>query len=164
MMIGREQILSYLPHRRPFLFIDSVENISLPGRPKLGPIVPREETVGMEVTARYALTGDHVIFQGHFPSDPILPGVIQIEMMAQAAGFSMFYCFEDPEHSDIRMALLSVKNAKFRRPVIPDVNLTITSKVLRVRGAMVSHRGSLHGPNGETCSEAETLALIEVKD
>ena len=163
MIIDKEKILSFLPHREPFLFVDKVESILLPNGQEVRPLSDKENMVGVEVKALYALRRDHAIFQGHFPSNPILPGVIQVEMMAQAAGFSMFHCSLDATKGDMEMILLSVKNAKFRHPVIPDVDLTIKAKVLKVRGTMVSHASTIHGPRGEVFSEAETLALIKTK-
>ena len=139
MMINKQQIESFLPHRSPFLFVDSIEDIILP-HGKCEGILKKKDTVGIEVVAGHGVRRDHVIFDGHFPSNPILPGVIQIEMMAQVAGFTMFYCFENHRSTNIRMALLSVHNAKFRKPIIPDMDVVIKAKAVRVKGSMVTHK------------------------
>ena len=159
--IDREQIKSYLPHRDPFLFLDRVEEIIMPEGATTG-LLKSSDAVGVEVVATYRVKSEHPIFQGHFPGRPILPGVIQVEIMAQAAAFTLLPCVEHPEEQNIEVALLSVHDAKFRRPIIPDCNLLIRSKAVKVRGGMVSHRSRIYGPSQELLSEAETLAMIKM--
>ena len=162
-MLSKKQIKAYLPHREPFLFVDDVSDFSLPPGKKLKDITTKEDVLGCEITSRFHVGKDHDIFRGHFPSNPVLPGVIQIEMMAQTAGLTLYYCCRDPENVNIKMSLLSIRNAKFRSPVLPGTDLFIKAKLIRVRGSMVSHECKIFDTFDKPISEAETLALIEIE-
>ncbi len=163
MIVNKEQVLSYLPHRSPFIFIDSVEIL----HPKIqnnewGTLVGKE-VEGTEVVANYRVDRKHPIFKGHFPGNPILPGVIQIEMVAQAAGFAMFCCFEDPYNTDLNIALLGVQNTKFRKPIIPNIDVIIKTKAIRVRGTtFANHKGEIYNHKNELFSEMEILVSTQV--
>ena len=74
MSIAKDDILKYLPHRDPFLFVDEVLEIN----------------EGMDIHAIKRLTGDEDYFKGHFPNNPVMPGVIIIEALAQASGILGF--------------------------------------------------------------------------
>jgi len=88
MKLNYKDVITLLPHRDPFLFIDSVESISAPKEEIIpGAGIDLKKTIGMEIIAHYRTKADHPIFAGHFPGNPILPGVVQVEMMAQATSF-----------------------------------------------------------------------------
>jgi 3-hydroxyacyl-[acyl-carrier-protein] dehydratase len=90
MLMNKEQVMNFIPHREPFLFIDSVESVTYPGIDlKKGDLLEAKDTLNAEIVAHYRTKEDHPIFAGHFPGNPILPGVVQIEMMAQAAAFAL---------------------------------------------------------------------------
>lgn len=160
MKLTHEDVLNFLPHREPFLFVDSVS--------KIGPLDGIEKTsevnfrnaVGLKVTAHYHTRKDHPIFKGHFPNYPILPGVIQVEMMAQASSFGLFVIHEDPFAVKLDVALLSIAEAKFRKPVLPEMDLVIQSECLKVRGPMVTSRCQLYH-NEQLMSEATVMASIK---
>ena len=141
MLFNKEDVLSYLPHRDPFLFIDSVESIDFTHSQFKGEghVENREELVGAEVKAHFAVTDTVKVLEGHFPGNPILPGVVQIETMAQAACFLTTCLFEDFRKVDIDVALLTVNDVKFRKPVTPGDNLVIYAKLLKHRGKMMSY-------------------------
>ncbi|RLA63331.1 MAG: hypothetical protein DRQ88_05710 [Epsilonproteobacteria bacterium] len=157
MLIDKEQVKAFLPHRDPFLFIDSVESISGPS----DLVKDTKELEGVEVKTKYYIDKDHPVFKGHFPGNPILPGVIQVEMMAQTAGFTITKLYSMPfKDIDLKMALLKVENAKFRRPITPDMELDIVSicrkfkKKIAVYDCQIFHQGNL-------MSEASVLASFD---
>lgn len=161
MLLDKEAILKFLPHRDPFLFIDSVESISLDGKPIEG-LIERKDALGSEVIAHYRTRADHEIFKGHFPGNPILPGVVQVEMMAQATAFIYNNIKPSPDNpnKEIEVALVSVQGAKFRKPVLPEMDLVIKTKIVKARGPMMSSDCQLfHGD--ELMSETSVLASVK---
>src|SRR6056300_1235804 len=114
MIFNKEQVMAYLPHRDPFLFVDSVSHIEVVEDKPID-IITTADLVGGKVVAHFYTREDHPIFAGHFPGNPILPGVVQIESMAQASSFIMTKIVQDPFNCNMDVALVSVSNAKFRK-------------------------------------------------
>lgn len=100
MIFDIEKILEIMPHRYPFLLIDKIE------------VVSEDEVIGTK-----NVTFNEPFFQGHFPSDPIMPGVLIVESMVQAGGFLLLNKFEDPKKSNVYFT--TINKAKFRNPVRP---------------------------------------------
>tara|TARA_B100001057_G_C22756776_1_gene914146 strand:+ start:565 stop:1005 length:441 start_codon:yes stop_codon:yes gene_type:complete len=114
MILSRDEILKYLPHRDPFLFIDEVISI--------------EE--GDNIHALMNIKDDDVFLEGHFPGNPIVPGVILIEAMGQASGILGFKTMnKTPEEGSIYV-IAGVDKARFRQRVFPGDRVDIFSKVL----------------------------------
>ena len=114
MILVRDEILKYLPHRDPFLFIDEVISI--------------EE--GNNIHASMNIKDDDVFLEGHFPENPIVPGVILIEAMGQASGILGFKTMgKTPEEGSIYV-IAGVDKARFRQRVLPGEKVDIFSKVL----------------------------------
>lgn len=163
MFLNTEQVMKILPHRDPFLFIDSVESVNIPGR-ILGP----DETVGIkeiesaEVIAHYKTKKDHNIFKGHFPDYPIFPGVVQVEMMAQATSFVVFLMHKKPMEMKMDVALLGINEAKFRKPVFPEMDLKIVTKILKVRGPIITSECKLFN-NDQLMSEVTVMASLKMQ-
>jgi 3-hydroxyacyl-[acyl-carrier-protein] dehydratase len=159
MLFTKEMVKSWLPHREPFLFVDSVQSITREGLPVDG-ILDAKGLAGLEVLASYFTDPKHPIFKGHFPNNPILPGVVQVEMMAQASSFCMAKMFEDPMSNELDVALVSVSNAKFRKSIFPDMDLTIKTVCKKLRGPMVTQDCQLF--NGDQLmSEASIMASVK---
>jgi 3-hydroxyacyl-[acyl-carrier-protein] dehydratase len=130
------QIKQYLPHRYPFLFIDAVEDC-----------VPGEWLIG-----RKAITGNEDFFNGHFPGNPVVPGVIQLEAMAQAGALLAILSGVKIDASR-SIYVATINDCKFRRPVVPGDVLHLHAKILRYR--LGTYRlGCEARVNGETASEA----------
>ena len=118
------QIMRLLPHRFPFLLVDKVDGIHRPGG---------RNRVGVKIFATKNVTISEPYFQGHFPHRPVMPGVLQLEAMAQVAALA---CVK-PEGPKMDVAIACVDKAKFRRPVLPGDRLDITAEITRDRGGMV---------------------------
>ena len=109
-----DDILKYLPHREPFLFVDEVLNINK----------------GSDIHAIKRLTGEEDYFRGHFPNNPVMPGVIIIEALAQASGILGFQTMnKTPEEGSIYV-FAGVDKVRFRRRVGPGDNIHLYSKIL----------------------------------
>ena len=138
-----EQILGLLPHRYPFLLIDRVL-----------------EVTDDKVLALKNVTFNEPYFQGHFPGAPVMPGVLQIEAMAQAGGILAMRSvqFDPATHVMLFMAIDAVK---FRKAVVPGDQLHIEVVPLR-KGKIFKMRGEIR-VNGQLISEAEFLAGLAEK-
>ena len=109
MLMNREQIKEVLPHREPFLLVDEVE----------------EMEVGKSIVAKKYVTEDEYYFQGHFPGRPIMPGVLIV-----AGGITVLSL---PENKGKLAVFASIKNAKFKRQVVPGDVLTLKVTMERLR-------------------------------
>ena len=160
MLCEYEDVLNFLPHRDPFLFIDKVENVWFEDREiKEGEIINLRETVGMKAHAHYRTKADHPIFAGHFPGNPILPGVVQVEMMAQATSFVIFKARPDARGKQLEVALLGVDKTRFRKPILPEMDLEIKTICTKSRGTIMSNTCEIYH-DGQLMSQAEVLASV----
>lgn len=114
-MMDIKEIQKFLPHRYPFLLVDRVVEIE-----------PGTRAVGIK-----NVTVNEQFFQGHFPGQPIMPGVLIIEAMAQVAGVLAFRSGAPVGKS---VYFMSIEKAKFRRPVVPGDQLRLEINVLQRRG------------------------------
>ena len=114
MLMNKEQIKEVLPHREPFLLVDQVE----------------EMEVGKSIVATKFVTEDEYYFQGHFPGRPIMPGVLIVESLAQAGGIVVLYM---PENKGKLAVFGAIKNAKFKKQVVPGDTLTLKVTMDRLR-------------------------------
>ena len=163
MILNSEQVQKILPHRDPFLFIDSVESVTIPGRDLAkGEYVTIKDIQDAEVVAHYRTKKEHAIFKGHFPDYPILPGVVQVEMMAQATSFIVLLLHENPFAMKMDVALLGITEAKFRKPVLPEMVLKLVTKTLKVRGPMLTSECKIYH-NDQLMSEATVLASLRMQ-
>jgi len=163
MFMNTEQVMAFLPHRDPFLFIKTVEKIVLPPslEGKKGPF-KAQEMLGGKVICRFDVEPSLKVLEGHFPGHPILPGVVQVEMMAQASSFLMTHALEKPvAEVKLDVALLSVEKARFRKPVTPGMSLEIHATMTRIRGYIQSYDCQIFC-NGELISESSVMASIKI--
>jgi len=110
-------VLDYLPHRYPFLLVDKV----------------LEVVAGESITAVKNITINEHFFTGHFPGNPVMPGVLVIEALAQAAGI-LAYITENALPEDGTLYYLAgVDNARFKRIVLPGDQLILTSKFIKTK-------------------------------
>ena len=139
--IGIDQIMHFLPHRYPFLLVDRVLEF---------------EPMDRVVAVKNVTINEH-FFEGHFPGHPIMPGVLIIEAMAQAAGLLLMDQVDDPEaHAIYFMAL---DKARLRRPVLPGDQLILEAKMLRFRRGVAKVQGFAR-VDGKVAAEAELMAKV----
>lgn len=151
-------VKDFLPHRHPFLFIDSIKSITFPELED-GQKPTEANFLGNEVVALYHTDPTHPIFEGHFPDNPIFPGVCQVEMMAQASGFGYTQIYDEDKLAHVEMAFMSIQSAKFRKPILPGMDLEIHTKCLKVRGGIIRFKGAIYH-QGELMAESEFMASI----
>jgi 3-hydroxyacyl-[acyl-carrier-protein] dehydratase len=164
MILEYKDVLNFLPHRDPFLFIDSVSSITFPGEETFVGIPTAKDLVGGKVVAHFYVRDDLKILEGHFPGNPILPGVVQTEMMAQASCFLNVKCVEpgkELQGIEIDVALLGVDRARYRKPITPGMKLTIYSELKKARGPFLNYSCFIQDDKKETISEADILALFK---
>lgn len=163
MLYDKKQVMEFLPHRDPFLFIDGVKEVIPPDslKGKKGPFKP-SEIVGGKSICTFKVDNSVKVLEGHFPGFPILPGVVQIEMMAQAASFLTVFCIEKPiEQTKLDVQLLGVENAKFRKPVLPPMDLEIHATLTKVRGPIQMYDCEIYS-NGELISQTSVMASLKI--
>ena len=135
--MNREEIKQILPHREPMLLLDEVE------------INENGESV-----AKYYVRGDEFFLQGHFPGNPIVPGVIQCEMIAQAAVALL------PDCTGKTPLYTGLNNVKFKNPLLPGNTAVMTVALTARRGVFCFAKGNLEC-NGKLCTSAEfSFALL----
>jgi 3-hydroxyacyl-[acyl-carrier-protein] dehydratase len=132
-------ILDLLPHRYPFLMVDRVDEI-----------VPGERIVAFK-----NVSAGEPYFAGHFPGDPVMPGVLQVEALAQAAAV-----LAEATHPGLTgVVLMGLDKVRFRRKVVPGDVLRLEVEVVQARAAIWKIRG-VASVNGERAAEAQILATI----
>lgn len=159
-----DQIRKFLPHRPPFLLVDRILEIYPKG--DIENPYSSEDKVGTLVVAQKNISYNEPCFQGHFPHYSIFPGVLLIEVMAQAASFSLYPALERNLENLVRnfeSILLGVDSARFRRPVVPGDSLRLESEVTRARGQMWGfHVSSI--VDRKKVAEVDLLANLSLKN
>jgi len=135
-------VMRMIPHRYPFLMIDRVEDV-----------VDHESAVGIK---NVSIAEPH--FQGHFPAQPVMPGVLIIEAMAQTAAVLVVKSL-GPEAEGKLVYFMSVDKARFRKPVVPGDVLHVHVAKERMRGNVWRFNGEAK-VNGVLCAEATFAAMI----
>jgi 3-hydroxyacyl-[acyl-carrier-protein] dehydratase len=145
-ILGYADIEKLLPHRAPFLLIDKIRDI------KLG-----QSAVGIK-----AVSGNEPYFVGHFPGNPVMPGVLIVEAMAQTAG-TLAALSLGPEAEDKLVFLASVNNSKFKTPVRPGDLLEMHVEKIAGRNLLWKFSGT-GIVDGKVVNQAEFSAMIVDKD
>jgi|TARA_B100001094_G_C18138891_1_gene776717 UDP-3-O-[3-hydroxymyristoyl] N-acetylglucosamine deacetylase/3-hydroxyacyl-[acyl-carrier-protein] dehydratase len=140
-IMDADDIMNILPHRPPFLFVDKILEIS-----------------DTSITGLKYVSPDESYFKGHFPGRPVMPGVLQIEAMAQVGGVLVLSTFPDPENYLTFFA--RIENAKFKRTVVPGDVLIFKLELLSPIRRGISHMIARAYVNGELTTEAEMKAKI----
>ena len=143
-IMDADDIMNILPHRPPFLFVDKILEIS-----------------DTSITGLKYVSPDETYFKGHFPGRPVMPGVLQIEAMAQVGGVLVLSTFPDPENYLTFFA--RIENAKFKRTVVPGDVLIFKLELLSPIRRGISHMMARAYVNGELTTEAEMKAKIVEK-
>jgi 3-hydroxyacyl-[acyl-carrier-protein] dehydratase len=140
-LLDSRAIQEILPHRYPFLLVDKIIELE-----------PRQRIVGIK-----QVTINEYFFQGHFPDAPVMPGVLQIEALAQVGAILALREFED-RNSKIPF-FSGIEQARFRRPVVPGDTLTLEVTAIRI-GTKVQKMRGLARVDGQITAEAEIMCII----
>ena len=141
--IDKKKIQSLLPHREPMLLIDRLINI-----------------VHLKsATAIVNVRKNSFFVQGHFPGQPVMPGVLIVEAFGQAAAALTAYGIDPKEYENKLVYLMSVDKARFRSPVIPDCELNLDIEAIRSHGRVWKYKG-VAKVDGKVMADAEWAATI----
>jgi len=131
-----------LPHRYPFLLVDRVISFE-----------PMKTLVAVK-----GVTVNEPFFAGHFPGHPVMPGVLILEALAQAAALLAKASMAD-DPGDKVTYLMAIDNARFRKPVVPGDRIELRVEVVKQKGAIWKEKGTAH-VDGEVVAEAEFMAML----
>tara|TARA_B100000900_G_scaffold223059_1_gene189287 strand:+ start:239 stop:685 length:447 start_codon:yes stop_codon:yes gene_type:complete len=123
--LTKEQIESLIPHRKPMLLIDELYDIK-----KL------DSAIGVVNVKK-----DSFFVQGHFPDQPVMPGVLIVEAFGQSAAALTAHGLDKSTYADKLVFLMGVEKARFRNPVIPDCKLLLKIKAIRSHGRVWKYQG-----------------------
>ncbi len=138
-----EEIKKLIPHREPFIYLDSLVDI-----------VKLKRASGIKT-----FTKNEHFFRGHFPGNPVVPGVILIEMMAQTAAALIAYSLKS-ETFDKIVYLMNVESSKFRSPVFPEMKVKAEVESLRSRGRVWKFYGKMKNEHSNLVCESIWSAMI----
>jgi len=141
--ITKEQIEKLLPHREPMLLIDKLINI-----------VPLKSA-----TAIVKVKKEKFFFDGHFPGQPVMPGVLIVEAFGQAAAALTAHGIDKKEYENKLVYLMSVDKARFRSPVMPECELHLDIEAIRSHGRVWKYKG-VAKIDGKKVADAEWAATI----
>jgi len=141
--INKKEIENLLPHREPMLLVDKLINIV--------PLKSATAIVNVKKTSFFV--------QGHFPGQPVMPGVLIVEAFGQAAAALTAHGINSKEYENKLVYLMSVEKARFRNPVIPDCELLLHIEAVRSHGRVWKYKGVAKVKDKEM-AEAQWAATI----
>ena len=136
-------IMSYLPHRYPFLLVDRVISLN-PGK---------------DIVALKNVTINEPFFTGHFPNHPVMPGVLILEALAQAAALLSFRTVDNPPGNDAIVYFAGIDGARFKRPVVPGDQLMLHAEITRHLKGIWKYKAHAE-VDGQLVAEAELMATL----
>jgi 3-hydroxyacyl-[acyl-carrier-protein] dehydratase len=143
-IIDINEIKKYIPHRYPFLLVDRIIELEL----------------GKRVVGLKNVTVNEPFFTGHFPHNPVMPGVLIIEALAQAAAVLAFKTEGTVPDPDAMVYFASVDNVRFKRPVVPGDQLMLECEIVRTIRNIWKFKGVAR-VGGEVATEAEFMCAIK---
>jgi 3-hydroxyacyl-[acyl-carrier-protein] dehydratase len=138
-----EGIKRLLPHRPPFLLVDRV--------------VAHEPA--KRIVAWKCVTMNEPFFQGHFPTQPVMPGVLILEALAQTGALLALLSLSREQFEQKLTYLMSIDGARFRRPVVPGDRLELELEVMKHKGAVWKQKGTAR-VDGQVAAEGEFMAML----
>ena len=141
------EILDHLPHRYPFVLIDRVLSMEL----------------GKEITAIKNVTINEPFFPGHFPHHPVMPGVLIVEAMAQAAAILSFKTMNAKPSEDSVYYFVGIDNARFKKPVSPGDQIVLNVKIDRILKGIWKYSGVAR-VDGDIVAEAQMMCILKAID
>tara|TARA_B100001093_G_C26557659_1_gene897258 strand:- start:373 stop:819 length:447 start_codon:yes stop_codon:yes gene_type:complete len=147
MKLNKKEIIELLPHREPMLLIDELKDI-----------------VNLKsATAIMYVKKDAFYVNGHFPNNPVMPGVLIVEAFGQAAAALTAKGIDKNEYENKLVFLMSVEKARFRNPVIPDCTLELKIEAVRSHGRVWKYKGEAF-VEGKRMADAQWSATIVDKN
>ena len=141
--LNKEQIKNLLPHREPMLLVDELININ-----KL-----------KSATAIVNVKKNSFFVQGHFPNEPVMPGVLIVEAFGQAAAALTAHGIDGSTYENKLVFLMTIEKARFRSPVIPDCKLELNIEAIRSHGRVWKYKGEAV-VDGKKMADAQWAATI----
>ncbi|MBP7247571.1 MAG: 3-hydroxyacyl-ACP dehydratase FabZ [Negativicutes bacterium] len=143
-MMNILEIKECLPHRYPFLLVDRVIELE-----------PMKKAVGIK-----NVSVNEPFFNGHFPENPVMPGVLILEAMGQVGGLFIMCC---PEYKGMGTFFAGIDEVRFRKPVVPGDQLIITSEMMKYKGLIGKVKSEARVDGEVVASAIFTYALIDKK-
>ena len=144
MQLDIHEILNHLPHRYPFVLIDRITDLKL----------------NEEITALKNVTINEPFFPGHFPYHPVMPGVLIVEAMAQAAAVLSFKTMNILPTEDSVYYFAGIDSVRFKKPVSPGDQLILNVKIVRVLKGIWKYKGQAK-VDGQIVAEAEMMCILK---
>ncbi len=141
-MMNVQQIQKVLPHRPPFLLVDRVVELE-----------------ANRIVAVKNVTMNEPFFVGHFPGYPVMPGVLILEALAQAAALMAMAAIPEEKRAGKVTYFMGIDGARFRKPVVPGDRLELHCAMLRNKGTVIKVKGEAK-VDGEVVAEAELMAML----
>ncbi len=141
--LNKKEIIDLLPHREPMLLISELKNIK-----KL-----------FSATAIVDVKKDSFFVQGHFPDNPVMPGVLIVEAFGQAAAALTAHGIDKEEYENKLVFLMGIEKARFRNPVIPDCKLELNIEATRSHGKVWKYKGEAY-VEGKKMADAQWSATV----
>ena len=145
--LNKDQIRDLLPHREPMLLIDELYDIK-----KLS-----------SATAVVNVTKDSMFVQGHFPGNPVMPGVLIVESFGQAAAALTACGLDKSTYENKLVFLMGVEKARFRNPVIPDCKLILNIQAIRSHGRVWKYQGEAFVDNKKMADAIWSATIVDRK-
>ena len=145
--LDKNQIRNLLPHREPMLLVDELFDIK-----KL-----------TSATALVKVRKDSFFVQGHFPANPVMPGVLIVESFGQAAAALTASGLDKSTYEDKLVFLMGVENARFRNPVIPDCDLILKIEAIRSHGRVWKYKGEAFVNNQKMADAIWSATIVDRK-
>ena len=145
--LNKQEIINLLPHREPMLLIDELSEIQ-----KLS-----------SATAVVKVRKDSFFVQGHFPENPVMPGVLIVESFGQAAAALTAHGLDKATYENKLVFLMGVEKARFRNPVIPDCNLILKIEAIRSHGRVWKYKGEAFVDNKKMADAIWSATIVDKK-
>ena len=145
--LNKQDIINLLPHREPMLLIDELSEIQ-----KLS-----------SATAVVKVRKDSFFVQGHFPENPVMPGVLIVESFGQAAAALTAHGLDKATYENKLVFLMGVEKARFRNPVIPDCDLILKIEAIRSHGRVWKYKGEAFVDNQKMADAIWSATIVDKK-
>ena len=145
--LNKKQIIDLLPHREPMLLIDELYDIK-----KL-----------LSATAVVNVKKDSFFVDGHFPGQPVMPGVLIVESFGQASAALTAHGLDKSTYEDKLVFLMSVEKARFRNPVVPDCKLILKIEAIRSHGRVWKYKGDAFVDNKKMADAIWSATIVDKK-